>query len=104
VVFTIVTHYTFMYTGSTGLNVLSFISGITDITPYILNLLQWKGGVSVHLAGLCSLQAIVSNNVVGMVYAIFFSGRRKELISGLTHSYLLVILINVILLFFYSFI
>jgi uncharacterized membrane protein (DUF4010 family) len=104
VVFTIVTHYTFMHTGSMGLNVLSFISGITDITPYILNLLQWKGGVSVHLVGLCSLQAIVSNNVVGMVYAIFFSGRRKELISGLTHSYLLVILINVILLFFYSFI
>ena len=33
VIFTIVTHYTLLYTGTGGLNVLSFIAGLSDITP-----------------------------------------------------------------------
>ena len=37
VVFTILTHYTLLYAGTGGLNLLSFISGFSDITPFILH-------------------------------------------------------------------
>lgn len=40
VVFTIATHYTLIYAGKGGLTLLSFVSGFSDITPFILNLLQ----------------------------------------------------------------
>ena len=60
VIFTIVTHYTLIYTGTGGLNVLSFIAGLSDITPFILNLLQGSG-VAVVVVTACCMQAIVSN-------------------------------------------
>ena len=43
VVFTIATHYTLIYAGEGGLTLLSFVSGFSDITPFILNLLQGTG-------------------------------------------------------------
>lgn len=73
VVFTIVTHYTLLYTGTGGLNVLSFIAGLSDITPFILNLLQGSG-VAVMVVTACCMQAIVSNIAINMCYALFFAG------------------------------
>ena len=64
VVFTILTHYTLVYAGTGGLNLLSFISGFSDITPFILNLLQGTGSVAVLVITACSMQAIVSNIAV----------------------------------------
>ena len=72
VIFTIVTHYTLLYTGTGGLNVLSFIAGLSDITPFILNLLQGSG-VAVMVVTACCMQAIVSNIAVNMCYALFFA-------------------------------
>ena len=43
VIFTVLTHYTLVYAGTGGLNLLSFVSGFSDITPFILNLLQNTG-------------------------------------------------------------
>lgn len=43
VVFTVVTHYTLAYAGTGGLTALSFVSGLSDITPFILNLLPGHG-------------------------------------------------------------
>lgn len=74
VVFTILTHYTLVYAGTGGLNLLSFISGFSDITPFILNLLQGTGSVAVLVITACSMQAIVSNIAVNMCYALFFAG------------------------------
>lgn len=102
VVFTVITHYTLLYMGTTGLNVLSFLSGLTDITPYILNLLQAKGEVPMHLAVICSMQAIISNIFVNVGYAYFFSARRKELMHLLLRSFSLVVGLHLFLLLFYS--
>ena len=77
VVFTILTHYTLVYAGTGGLNLLSFISGFSDITPFILNLLQGTGSVAVLVITACSMQAIVSNIAVNMCYALFFAGGKK---------------------------
>ncbi|WP_071147409.1 MgtC/SapB family protein [Bacteroides ihuae] len=104
VVFTLLTHYTLIYAGTGGLNLLSFVSGLSDITPFILNLFQGTGGVAVLVIAACSMQAIISNIVVNMCYAIFFSGRRKELLSFILGGFGAVIAMNVVLLLFFYFI
>ena len=102
IVFTFVTHYTLLYTGESGLNVLSFISGVSDITPFILNLLQGTGDVEVSLMAACTLQAIVSNIAVNMCYALFFAGRNSPLRRRIVGGFCGVIAANgVLLVLFY---
>lgn len=101
IVFTFVTHYTLLYAGESGLNVLSFISGVSDITPFILNLLQGTGDVEIPLMAACTLQAIVSNIAVNMCYALFFAGRRSPLRRWIVGGFCGVIAVNVFLLFIY---
>lgn len=101
VVFTIVTHYTLLYTGTGGLNVLSFIAGLSDITPFILNLLQGSG-VAVMVVTACCMQAIVSNIAINMCYALFFAGGKSPLRRWVLRGFGGVIAIKVcLLLFFY---
>ncbi len=104
VVFTLLTHYTLLYAGTGGLNLLSFITGLSDITPFILNLLQGTGGVATLVIAACSMQAIISNIVVNMCYAIFFSGARKDLIPRILGGFGTVISINLLLLVIFYFI
>lgn len=104
VVFTLLTHYTLLYAGTDGLNLLSFITGLSDITPFILNLLQGTGGVATLVIAACSMQAIISNIVVNMCYAIFFSGARKEFIPRILGGFGTVISINLLLLVIFYFI
>lgn len=102
VVFTVLTHYTLLYMGETGLNILSVVAGFSDITPFILNLLQDPSNIAVMVIVACSMQAIISNILVNMFYAIFFSGRRKEFVSYMAKGFLVVIGINgILLLYFY---
>lgn len=98
VLFTVVTHYTLYYLGTTGLSVLSFVAGLSDITPFILNLLQETDTVAAPTIAACTLQAIVSNISVNLCYALFFSQRRREMIPHLLRGFGLVILANVLLL------
>lgn len=100
VVFTIATHYTLIYAGKGGLTLLSFVSGFSDITPFILNLLQGTGSVPVSLITACSMQAIVSNIAVNMCYALFFSGKKSSLRSWILGGFGCVIVANVLLLLF----
>ena len=104
VVFMLLTHYTLLFAGTDGLNLLSFITGLSDITPFILNLLQGTGGVATLVIAACSMQAIISNIVVNMCYAIFFSGARKELIPRILGGFGTVISINLLLLVIFYFI
>lgn len=103
VVFTIATHYTLIYAGKGGLTLLSFVSGFSDITPFILNLLQGTGSVPVSLITACSMQAIVSNIAVNMCYALFFSGKKSSLRSWILGGFGCVIAANVLLLLFFYF-
>ena len=103
VVFTIATHYTLIYAGKGGLTLLSFVSGFSDITPFILNLLQGTGSVPVSLITACSMQAIVSNIAVNMCYALFFSGKKSSMRSWILGGFGCVIVANVLLLLFFYF-
>lgn len=98
VVFTFVTHYTLLYAGTGGLNLLSFIAGFSDITPFILNLLQGTGSVPVSLVATCTMQAIVSNIAVNLCYAFFFAGGGSPLRRWLFRGFGCVIGVNVLLL------
>lgn len=102
VVFTVLTHYTLIYAGTGGLNLLSFISGFSDITPFILNLLQSTGTVAALVITACSMQAIVSNIMVNMCYALFFAGKGSKLRPWILGGFGCVIAVNaVVLLIFY---
>lgn len=102
VVFTVLTHYTLIYAGTEGLNLLSFVSGFSDITPFILNLLQGPGHVPVLVIMACTMQAIISNIIVNMCYALFFSGSKSKLRPWILGGFGCVIGMNaIVLLFFY---
>lgn len=98
VIFTFATHYTLVYLGSSGLNVLSFIAGLSDITPFILNLLQTASSVDISLTVACILQSMVSSITINMGYALFFSGsgKNKELSKWILRGFLSVIIINIL--------
>jgi uncharacterized membrane protein (DUF4010 family) len=69
VFFSFVTQYTIQNFGAKGLNLLSYIVGFTDIDPFLINLFQGKYNVSQLLIGMATLQAILSNNILKMIYA-----------------------------------
>ena len=98
VVFTLVTHYTLVYAGNSGLHVLSFIAGLSDITPFILNLLESTGSIAVAVVAACSMQAIVSNICVNMCYALFFSGGNQTMKPLVLRSFGIVIAANILML------
>ncbi len=98
VIFTIITHYVLLYMGSKGLNVLSVVAGCSDITPFVLNLLQNKDAATVALITACCLQAIVSNIAVNMGYAMFFSGKESKIRPWIYKGFGCVIGLNLALL------
>ncbi len=98
VVFTLLTHYTLLYAGTGGLNLLSVVSGVSDITPFILNLVHGTGQVAVPVVAACCLQAIVSNIAVNLCYALFFSKARGALRRLMLQGFLCVIAANAVVL------
>ena len=102
IVFTVLTHYTLLYMGTKGLTALSFVVGFSDITPFILNLLENTGHVAFGIITACCMQAIISNIVVNMCYAMFFAGRWSKLHSWILGGFGVVSALNaVLLLLFY---
>lgn len=70
--------------GTGGINVLSFAVGVTDIDPFILNLLQSKWNIENQALVMAILNAITSNNLLKMIYGLTFGDKsiRKQLITG----------------------
>lgn len=102
VVFTLLTYYAIEYTGESGLTILSFLSGTGDITPFILTLMGGHfEGISLSLIAACCLQATFSNNIMKMIYALGFSGNRKELGKPLFIGFLVISAANLMVLFFF---
>jgi uncharacterized membrane protein (DUF4010 family) len=99
IVFSLLTQYTMQYYGHSGLNVLSFIVGFTDIDPFLLNMFQGKyAGITVSIISAATLQAIASNNILKMVYALFLGDKaiRKYILTG----FAIIITTNILMLFF----
>lgn len=82
VVFAVITEFVLKEYGSTGVTGLAFIVGVTDIDPFLLNLLQHKTGIEISTVVLAIVNATNSNNLIKMIYAISLGNRdhRKSLI------------------------
>jgi uncharacterized membrane protein (DUF4010 family) len=82
VVFALVTDFVLKSYGSPGLTSLAFVVGITDIDPFLLNLLQQKSGIGQATIVLAIFNATNSNNLLKMIYALSLSSKsvRKDLI------------------------
>jgi uncharacterized membrane protein (DUF4010 family) len=94
--FTFITYYTITAFGETGLIILSFVVGVTDIDPFLLNLFQGKFDVGISLITAATLQAIISNNVLKMIYGMFLGG--KSIRIPLLIGFLIIIAVNILLL------
>ena len=70
--------------GTGGINALSFVVGVTDIDPFILNLFQSKLNIEISILVMAVLNAITSNNLLKMIYGLSFGNRsiRFPLITG----------------------
>ncbi|GHV72396.1 hypothetical protein FACS1894201_01310 [Bacteroidia bacterium] len=98
VLFTLITHYTIKEFGTQGLKALSFVVGITDITPFIVNLFQGDFVVSGSLVIVSTFIATFSNNIMKLGYALVLGAKanRKPLLIWLG----IVSAVNAILFFF----
>lgn len=82
VVFALATDFVLKNYGSSGITGLAFAVGVTDIDPFLLNLLQHKSGIGQMTIVLAILNATNSNNLLKMIYAVTLSSKsiRKSLI------------------------
>jgi|SRR6185312_16009533 len=82
IVFALVTEYVIRNYGGHGVNILAFVVGVTDIDPFIINLFQGKWDITASIISVAVLNAITSNNILKLIYALSLSDKsvRKELI------------------------
>ena len=76
------THIVLSRYGNIGLNILSFIVGLTDIDPFILSILSSKFNVTADSATTAILIAAGSNNILKAIYSYLFSKNKIGVISG----------------------
>jgi len=98
VAFSFVTWYAVENFGEDGLNILSLIVGVTDIDPFLINIFQGKYNVSESILMLATIQAIISNNVVKVIYAAVVSS--KKVIKPVLIGFSIIIATNIIIAFF----
>ncbi len=98
VLLSIVTQLTVNRYGTMGLNLLSFVVGLVDIDPFLISLFEGKFGIGAQVVAVATFQAIISNNVVKLMYGMFFGTRKgyRYLLPG----FLFIILLNLILILF----
>ena len=84
ILFGLITGYVNRNYGTSGVNALSFIVGVTDIDPFILNLFQSKWDIENTILVTAVLNAITSNNLLKMIYGISFGNvyLRRPLVIG----------------------
>jgi uncharacterized membrane protein (DUF4010 family) len=98
VLFTFLTQFAIKQYGNAGLSGLSFIVGVADIDPFLLNIFQVKYNITIHLISMATFQAIISNNLAKMGYACFFSGKKNW--KSIVLLFSIIISANIVLLFF----
>jgi uncharacterized membrane protein (DUF4010 family) len=98
IVFSLATYYTIHFYGNSGLNVLSYVVGFTDIDPYLLNLFQGKYQIEMAIIGRSTLQAIISNNILKIIYTITTADKvtKKLVMFGLG----LITIVNILIMIF----
>jgi uncharacterized membrane protein (DUF4010 family) len=102
VLFSIITQYIITQFGDSGLTIMSIIVGFTDIDPFLLNLFQGKYDIKSLVVLIATLQAILSNNILKLVYAKLFGN--AEMTNYLLKGFGVILILNlifIIILHFY---
>ena len=99
VLFGMITNYVMKIYGNGGITSLAFVVGITDIDPFLLNLLQSTGGISESTIALAIINATNSNNLLKMIYSITLSSKKVK--KRLIINFLILIISGVILSLLY---
>ena len=94
IAFSFITYAVVNRFGTTGLNILSFVVGLTDIDPFLINLFQGKFSVGIDVIAIATLQAIISNNILKLFYGCFFAGRKASII--LISGFIIIIAVNIV--------
>jgi uncharacterized membrane protein (DUF4010 family) len=94
IAFTFITFGVLTRFGTPGLNILSFVVGLTDIDPFLINLFQGKDVVPLDAIVIATFQAIISNNVLKMLYGCFFASKQARLY--LVPGFLLIIALTIV--------
>lgn len=75
VLMSVATHYFVAHYGTSGLNIMAFISGFTDIDPFILSLINTNYSISQNAIISAILIAVGSNNVLKGLIALALGSR-----------------------------
>ena len=75
----VVTHFVIHYYGISGLKLLSYFVGFTDIDPFVLSLLNGKYVITQHEIVAAIIISAGSNNILKSIYALWFGGFKKTL-------------------------
>jgi len=95
--FALITSFVMKEYGSKGVTNLAYIVGVTDIDPFIINLLQGNWILPSALVSLSILNATNSNNFLKSVYAISLSDKRVR--NELIISFSVIISVGMVLSF-----
>jgi len=79
----ILTQYVTQDYGKTGLEILSFVVGFTDIDPFVLSILTGKFSVTSAEIAAAIMIAAGSNNLLKAIYALWFGGVKNSYKSAL---------------------
>jgi uncharacterized membrane protein (DUF4010 family) len=95
--FSFLTQYTIQNYGHSGLEILSFITGFTDIDPFLLNLFTGEHNIQLQQIAKAVLQAIIANNILKSIYILALADKKvkKLAIAGLA----VVTAVNIIFVF-----
>ncbi len=83
VVMMILTHFVTKHYGTSGLEILSFLVGFTDIDPFILSILTGKFSIESTQILAAIMIAAGSNNLLKALYALWFGGVKNTYKSAL---------------------
>ena len=99
VLFAVLTKYVLNDFGTKGLNIFSFVVGVTDIDPFLMSLFTGKYQIALEAIAKATLIAISSNNILKLGYALMLGSKaiRKPLIIGFS----IIVLATVALIVFY---
>ncbi len=86
VIFALLTDFVLKKYGNSGITGMAYVVGVTDIDPFLLNLLQQKSGIGQMTIVLAIINATNSNNLLKMIYSVTLSSKsiRKSLILNFT--------------------
>jgi len=83
VIMMIITNFVTKNYGNSGLEILSFIVGLTDIDPFILSIVTGKFDISTTQIVTAIMIASGSNNLLKAFYALWFGGVKNSYKSAM---------------------